>query len=198
MNRLTAASLIVALAAISAPSFAQSCEGYPYSGGINIEEQKGTARILSTSSVPLGGEGAGALKEARVKAQAQAEAGLRDFLKSDISKNAKVLQAIENTPTMGGDQYDRRNLALESALSISGSAKSLMEEIALFRMCTVKGTELRATVTIKPEAMKRAAGGAKPPAVAPAADSGPSDPSVDEPSTGSVAATADGEAGAAD
>jgi len=166
MNRLSAISLIAALVSAPTISVAQSCEGYPYSSGINIEEQKGTARILSTSSVALEGEGAAALKVARDKAQAQAEAGLKDFLKSDVSSNAKVLQAIENTPSMGGDQYERRNTALESALSVSGSAKSLMGEIALFRICTVKGSELRATVVIKPEAMKRAAAAAGRPAAA--------------------------------
>ena len=149
-------AVVAPLVLLPSIASAQSCNDYPYTDGINIEEVKGFVRILSTSTVPVNGSDASALKAARTLAESQAQAGLHQFLKEDIRRKQSILQAIETTRSMGGDAYKSRVTAAETVISISGNARSLVRDTALFKLCGGKGPEFKATVVVKPEAMKRA------------------------------------------
>lgn len=136
--------------------FAQSCDGYPYSPGINLEEWKGSLRLLSTASAPLAAAEQQAVKEARGKAESAARAALTEFLSAGIRKNSELLYAVESTPSMKGEaEFERRDVAVALASSIANTANQLVAEIAFFRTCTVPGQEVRATVVVRPEAAKR-------------------------------------------
>ena len=156
----TSLLLVVSLFA-SRSVLAQSCDGYPFTDGINIEESKGSIRIVSTSSAPLSSSDPAAVRTARSGTQASAQAALEQFLTKDIKDPALVLRAVETSPSMRGDAYARRVTAAETATLLAPSASSLTSEIAVLKLCSTKGEVLRLSVVVKPEAMKRAIAAAK-------------------------------------
>ena len=140
---------------------AQSCDGYPFTDGINVEESKGSIRIVSTSSSPLSSSDPATIRAARLGTQGTAQAALEQFLTKDINDPKLVLRAVETAPSMRGDAYSRRVTAAETVTLLAPSASSLTSEIAVLKLCSKKGEVFRLSVVVKPEAMKRAIAAAK-------------------------------------
>lgn len=150
---------VIALTLCPSVAFAQSCANYPYSNGINIEEKGGAVRVLSTVTAPIQGSDEAAAKTAKTKAEAEATAALKKFLSTDIKDSGAVLRALESTPSMFGDHYQERVNAADAVNRIAPQAKTLTSDVALFRLCTIKGAEYRVTVMVRPEAMRKLVGG---------------------------------------
>ena len=138
--------------ALTEASFAASCDDYPYSDGMNVEQVQDGDKIISTATAAVSFDDVDAIKDARDEATLEAKAAIAKFLNEDIHTDEAINRAVSETKSMQGDRKEtQRKQAVERLKKLRNSAQALLRGVVVLGDCYTKGKEYRVSVGVKPE-----------------------------------------------
>jgi len=142
---------------IPALSVGASCDDYPYSDGINIEDVSGGTKILATAAAAVSLDDPASVMDAKDEATLLAKAAISKFLNETISSDETVNKAVNETKSMSGAGKEvQRKEVIERVMTLRNSSKSLLRGVVPLGDCYTKGQLVRVSVGIKPETIKSA------------------------------------------
>ena len=152
-----ALTLACVLIGISSAANAESCEEYPFSQGINIEDVDGGTRIVATAAVSVSFDDIDAIKDARDEATLEAKSLIAQFMSEGVRSEQEITKAVEETKSMQGDnKINTRNELVTRVKTLTGRSQALLRGVVPLGECYTKGKEFRASVGIKPKTIASA------------------------------------------
>jgi hypothetical protein len=138
-------------------SHAQSCEQYPYSDGMSIENVNGGVKIIATGSASVSSNDRDSVRDAKEEATLEAKAIISKFFNEDMKSDSSIKKVVNETKSMQGDQKSNtRNETIERIKSLQNSSQSLLKGVVMLGDCYTKGDEVRVSVGLKPESIATA------------------------------------------
>ena len=130
MNRSTTRLVhtVLALAAGAAGSaHGASCDDYPYTDGINIEDVAGGTKILATSSVSVTFDDVDSVQDARDEATMEAKSLISKFMSEDIMSDEMVNRVVAESKvaTAEGKTATREELVIR-VKTLRNSSQALL------------------------------------------------------------------------
>jgi hypothetical protein len=150
---------IIAAAVSSIPMtvMAATCDSYPYTNGMNIENVSGGVKILATSAAEVDFDDIDSVGDARTEATLAAKAEISKFFTQTISSEESVSRAIQVTKSMqGNSKTAAREETKKIVKSYANSSRSLLRGVVVLGECYTPGRELRVSVGVKPESVAQA------------------------------------------
>lgn len=136
---------------------AENCATYPYTDGMNIEDVGGGTKILSTMSAIVSSDHPASIRDAKDEATLLAKAQISKFLNEEIQSDETIKRSVEETKSMQGpNQEVARKELIERVKALRSSSKALLRGVVLLGDCYTKGSEVRATVGVKPSTIAQA------------------------------------------
>lgn len=162
MKSAFAATVAVAAILISGgSSFAEGCDDYPNTVGMNVETVSDGVKIVSTAEAVVNFDDQGVISDARDEAVLVAKAALTDFFSELVRSDVAVNRAVLDTKSMQGDaKAVARKEAVERIKKLSSSSQALLRGVVLLGECYTKGRLLRVSVGVKPDTILAAEGAA--------------------------------------
>jgi hypothetical protein len=160
MNRSTTRLVhtVLALAAGAAGSaHGASCDDYPYTDGINIEDVAGGTKILATSSVSVTFDDVDSVQDARDEASMEAKSLISKFMSEDIMSDEMVNRVVAESKvaTAEGKTATREELVIR-VKTLRNSSQALLRGVVMLGDCYTPERELRVSVGIKPDTIRSA------------------------------------------
>ncbi|MEN9807325.1 MAG: hypothetical protein RL756_1845 [Pseudomonadota bacterium] len=160
MNRSTTRLVhtVLALAAGAAGSaHGASCDDYPYTDGINIEDVAGGTKILATSSVSVTFDDVDSVQDARDEATMEAKSLISKFMSEDIMSDEMVNRVVAESKvaTAEGKTATREELVIR-VKTLRNSSQALLRGVVMLGDCYTPERELRVSVGIKPDTIRSA------------------------------------------
>lgn len=161
MYLLAAICCLAFLANLLTPnlSLAASCDDYPYTDGITVEDVPGFSmpKILSTASSSVTFDDISAVKDARDEALLEAKATIAKFLNEGIKSDETITKAVNQSVHMQGQEKQTvRKEVTDKIKRLQSSSQALLRGVVPLGDCYTKGKELRVTVGLKPETLQQA------------------------------------------
>lgn len=151
------AVLLLGISCVSSPVFSASCEDYPYTDGINVENVQGGTKIISTASAAVSFDDVTAVKGARDEAMMEAKAYISKFLSEGIKSDETISKAVNETVSMKGQSKEaERKQVTETLKKMQNSSQALLRGVVPLGDCYTKARELRVSVGIKPDTINQA------------------------------------------
>lgn len=136
---------------------AASCEEYPYTDGINVENVQGGVKIISTASTSVSFDDVSAIKSARDEAMMESKVYISKFLTEGIKSDETISKAINETVSMQGTSKSaERKEVTETLKKMQNSSQALLRGVVPLGDCYTKARELRVSVGIKPDTINQA------------------------------------------
>jgi len=167
MNRSTTRLVhtVLALAAGAAGSaHGASCDDYPYTDGINIEDVAGGTKILATSSVSVTFDDVDSVQDARDEATMEAKSLISKFMSEDSKFMSEDIMSDEmvnrvvaesKVATAEGKTATREELVIR-VKTLRNSSQALLRGVVMLGDCYTPERELRVSVGIKPDTIRSA------------------------------------------
>jgi hypothetical protein len=144
---------------VSPAAYAASCEDYPFTQGISVENIDGGIRVIATAAVSVSFDDVDSIKDARDEATLEAKGLISDFLAEGIAKVQVVKKVVDESKSMQGDSKAAvRNETIQRLKVLAGSSAALLRGVVPLGECYTKGKEFRSSVGIKPETISSAEG----------------------------------------
>jgi len=150
---------IIAITLLATPSIAHaaSCEDYPFTQGINVEDVNGGTRIIATAEVTVSFDDIDSIKDARDEATLEAKSLISGFMSEGIRSDQTINKAVQETKSMQGEAKTAvRNEVIERVKRLGSSTQALLRGVVPLGECYTKGKVFRASVGIKPETIAQA------------------------------------------
>jgi hypothetical protein len=148
---------LLGLTTVSMSAMGASCEEYPYTDGMNVENVQGGTKILSTSSAAVSFDDITAIKSARDEATMEAKAAISKFLTEGIKSEESIAKAISETVSLKGQSKEaERKQVTESLKKMQNSSQALLRGVVPLGDCYTKGREVRVSVGVKPDTINQA------------------------------------------
>lgn len=152
-------SHIIGLVSLIFPvqAYAEGCEDYQYTGGIQVEDVSGGTKIISTGSAAVSFDDVDSIKDAREEATLEAKTQISQFLTDGIHSDQTINKVVNESKSMKGQSKSVSRSETVTRLKNMGShSEALLRGVIPFGECYTKGKELRVTVGIKPETINSA------------------------------------------
>ncbi|CAG0991805.1 hypothetical protein ANRL3_02826 [Anaerolineae bacterium] len=159
MKRFAKHVMVTTITALIAASnaFAGSCDDYPYSIGMNVEDAKGGTKIVATQSASVSFDDVDSIKDAHDDATMEAKAMISKFMTETISSDEAVSRAVNETKSMTGNEKKvLRQETINRVKQLRNSSRALLRGVVVLGDCYTKGREVRVSVGIKPETIAQA------------------------------------------
>ncbi len=151
------AATFIGLLSVSSIATAASCEEYPYTDGINVEDVQGGVKIISTASTSVAFDDVSAIKSARDEAMMEAKSYISKFLNEGIKSDETISKAINETVTMKGQSKEAERKEVKEILKkMQNSSQALLRGVVPLGDCYTKARELRVSVGVKPDTINQA------------------------------------------
>ncbi|MEI7839725.1 MAG: hypothetical protein WCJ11_04405 [Methylococcaceae bacterium] len=145
------------LVSVASVATAASCEEYPYTDGINVENVQGGVKIISTASTAVSFDDVSAIKSARDEAMMEAKSYISKFLNEGIKSDETISKAINETVTMKGQSKEAERKEVKEILKkMQNSSQALLRGVVPLGDCYTKARELRVSVGVKPDTINQA------------------------------------------
>lgn len=145
------------LVSVASLATAASCEEYPYTDGINVEDVQGGVKIISTASTSVSFDDVSAIKSARDEAMMEAKSYISKFLNEGIKSEETISKAINETVTMKGQSKEAERKEVKEILKkMQNSSQALLRGVVPLGDCYTKARELRVSVGVKPDTINQA------------------------------------------
>ncbi len=145
------------LVSVSSLAFSASCDEYPYTDGINVENVQGGVKIISTASTSVSFDDVSAIKSARDEAMMEAKSYISKFLNEGIKSDETISKAINETVTMKGQSKEAERKEVKEILKkMQNSSQALLRGVVPLGDCYTKARELRVSVGVKPDTINQA------------------------------------------
>ena len=149
--------LMLGCIAIPSTSFAASCDDYPFTDGINIEDVAGGTKILATATASVSFDDVDSVMDAKDEATLLAKAAIAKFMTEGITSDETLNKAVNETKSMSGQGKDaQRTEVIDRVKAIRSSSKALLRGVVPLAECYTKGQWVRVSVGIKPETINSA------------------------------------------
>ena len=137
----------------SGVTWSASCEGYPYSDGMNVESLGGDKfKILSTSSATVDFDDTDDIRDAREEATMQAKAQISQFVSETIKKDEDVTRVVDKMKIeQGAEKTVNKKAVKQTLMHLANSTQELLRGIVPLGDCYTPLKEVWVTVGIKPE-----------------------------------------------
>ncbi len=151
------AATFLGLVSVASVATAASCEEYPYTDGINVEDVQGGVKIISTASTSVSFDDVSAIKSARDEAMMEAKSYISKFLNEGIKSEETISKAINETVTMKGQSKEAERKEVKEILKkMQNSSQALLRGVVPLGDCYTKARELRVSVGVKPDTINQA------------------------------------------
>lgn len=142
---------------IPSATIASSCNDYPYTDGINIEDLSGGTKILATATASVSFDDVDSVMDAKDEATLLAKAAIAKFMTEGITSDETLNKAVNETKSMSGQGKEaQRTEVIERVKAIRSSSKALLRGVVPLADCYTKGQMVRVSVGIKPETINSA------------------------------------------
>jgi hypothetical protein len=150
--------IAVVLVSMSNSAFSQqSCENYPYTDGINVEDVQGGTKIIATGSASVSFDDIDSIKDAREEAELEAKAAISKFMTEGIKSESTIAKVVNESKSTSGEQSERiRKELITRVKNLGNTSQALLRGAVPLGDCYTKAREVRVSVGMKPETIKAA------------------------------------------
>ncbi len=148
---------ILTVVACQPVAFAATCQDYPNSEGINVENVSNGIKVVSTSAASVLMDDVDSIRDARTEATLQAKAEISKFLSEGIQSADVVDKAVQETKSMqGSSKSAMRKEVVDRLTHLSSVSAALLRGVIVLGECYTPGREFRISVGLKPETLQAA------------------------------------------
>ncbi len=146
------AALFAGFISVTSTQASESCAGYPYLSGKEVESTGTGLKILATAAAPVSFSDVSSVRDAREEAELEAKAMIAKFLAEEIKSDSAISRTVNESISMRGESKEAvRNETVQRLRTLRNSAQALLRGVVILGGCHTPGSEVRVTVGLKPE-----------------------------------------------